>query len=209
MHTHEHARNMACTPPGLHPSFVNCSHTWRTAWRISGTVEGGHPCLRFTPPFDPKQAQRGSYLEPGLANSSPPHPVVPEKWLCHVPFRALHCPRHTQSLSKKMAVAQGSILLQKVRFNVGGWGFYPISPVHSSHHGRWHPIPSPRVHGYHPTYGCAHLSISRLACSVHKQDHDCKTAWSETHHWRHTASSATLCAFSHTQGGIVCDPKSN
>ena len=92
--------------------------------------------------------------------------------------------------------------------SIGGWGLHPAPPDHFSRHGGWHTIQWLRGHGYHPWAGCTHLSVSLPACCAYAYDHHCETAWRETHHWRHSASSAsgtTFWVFSHTYGGFARD----
>ena len=96
----------------------------------------------------------------------------------------------------KMSVAQGAYCRGEAWCNIGGWGFHPAPPVHSSHHGEWHPILWLRGRCYRPWVGCMHLSVSPLACGSNELDHHCETAWSEIHHWRHSAWSPAFCEFS-------------
>ena len=66
--------------------------------------------------------------------------------------------------------------------SIGGCRLHPVPPVHFTHHCEWHPIPWLRGQGYCLWVGCAHLSISALACDTYEHNHHCETAWSETHH---------------------------
>ena len=126
----------------------------------------------------------------------PPHPVVPEMQLCHALCGAWHCPGHTQSFVQKCQSPREAYCRGEAWCNIGGWGFHPAPPVHSSHHGEWHPILWLRGRCYRPWVGCMHLSVSPLACGSNELDHHCETAWSEIHHWRHSAWSPAFCEFS-------------
>ena len=94
----------------------------------------------------------------------------------------------------------------------GGWGFHPAPPVHSSHHGGWHPIQWLRVPRL-PCVGWMHISINLSPCLRRTRAHDNhrETVWSETHYRGQSGPSVwgpSFSAFSPTHGGVACDPKS-
>ena len=185
------------------------THAWRTAHNSSGTVEGGH-----APPFGSKHTQWGSCLDSESASPWPSHPVVPESScvMCSV-GRGIVPDTHKiyTKFHPKTPVARKAYYCGKAWCSVGGSGFHPAPTVHSSLHGGWYPIPWLRGHGCHLWFGCTHLSMSPLACGAHEHDQNCETAWSKTHHWRHSASSAwgpTFCPLFPAPSSVTCDPKS-
>ena len=103
-------------------------------------------------------------------------------------------------VSSKMSITQGST--QKYHREawccLGGWGFHPAPPIHSSLHGGWYIIPCLRGRDYQLWIRCTHLSVTPLACCARKHGHHREIAWSKIHHWRHSASNTrgpTFCVF--------------
>ena len=109
-------------------------------------------------------------LDTELASPWPPHPVVPENQSCHVLCWTWHCPGHTHSFVQKRPSHKEAYFRGEAWCSDGNWGFHPTPPVHSSHHGEWHPIPWLRDHSYDLWVGSTHLSSPLVCGEAEKPD---------------------------------------
>ena len=184
----------------------------------SGTLEGGNPCLESRPPYGPKHAQWGSYLDSKLASSWPSHPVMTGKQACHVLCEAWYCPGHTQNFDQKrplpreahyhgkpdVALAvEGSI--QHHQFQL----FPSLSMMIGTPYHDWGAMVT--VCGFDARI-CKSLPLpaAHTSTTITVKQHEARLT-TEDSLWRHSASSdwgPIFCTFSITHGGVACDPKS-
>ena len=86
--------------------------------------------------------------------------------------------------SKKRPSPREAYYRQETWCSIGGWGFHPAPPVHSSHHGGWYHIL--RGQGYPLLVGYTHLSVSLLV-------HMSTTITGKQHLSSHQASPVIQC----------------
>ena len=87
----------------------------------------------------------------------------------------------------KTSVAQGSIWSRRSLM----WCWRLRVPYSTISLLPWRIAPHTMTEGpWLPSISWVHASIGPSPCLHCVHDHHCETAWSETHHWRHSASSA-------------------
>ena len=135
------AANRACTLRGMLSTRVLAllvrteAHAWRAAHHNAGTVKAGPSMPQIQTSVWCQTCSMGfiSGLQFGQSTS------------CFARKAALSCARWGVALSetyrnfRPQMCPRDAYYRQETWSNVGGWGFQPAPPVHSS--GGWHPIP--------------------------------------------------------------------
>ena len=132
------------------PSWANCippsGDSTPQFWH-SGS--GGYPCLGSRFPLRPKYARWRSCLDSELASP----------WLASHTLWCQKSSRVTCCVGRGIVLDIHNVWLKNARHpketynpgeawcSIGGWGFHPAVPVHSSHHGERHPIAWLMGHG--------------------------------------------------------------